>query len=84
MTASWEKRIFRAKREEVKESWSKLCVEDLHDFCSSLDIVSVIETRRMMIKTGQVPCAVNKRVKLETDLLEELGLHGRIILKKGS
>ena len=59
----------------------ELCVEDLHDFYSSLNIVSVLEARKMMIKAGQVPCVAEKRVKSETDLLEELGLHGRRILK---
>ena len=38
------------------ESWRELCVEDLHDFYSSLDTVIVMEARKMMIKTGQVPC----------------------------
>lgn len=40
-----------------------------------------MEAKKMMIKTGQVQCVAEKRVTSETDLLEDLGLHGRIILK---
>jgi hypothetical protein len=41
------KRIFGPKREEVAGSWRRLHNEELHNLYVSLNIVRVIESRRM-------------------------------------
>ena len=40
-------RIFGPKKEEVTEEWRKLHNEELNDLCTSLNIVCVINSRRM-------------------------------------
>jgi hypothetical protein len=39
------RRIFGPKRDEVTEEWRKLHNEELHDMCSSPNIVRVIKSR---------------------------------------
>jgi hypothetical protein len=41
------KRIFGPKRDDVTGEWRKLHNEELHDLCSSSNIVRVIKSRRM-------------------------------------
>jgi hypothetical protein len=41
------RRIFGAKRDEVTGGWRKLHVEELHNLCSSTNIVRVIKPKRM-------------------------------------
>jgi hypothetical protein len=41
------RRIFGPKRDEVTGEWIKLHNEELHDLCSSPNIVRVIKSRRM-------------------------------------
>jgi hypothetical protein len=43
------RRIFEPKRDEVTEGWKKLHNEELHNFCSSLSIITrrIIKARRM-------------------------------------
>jgi hypothetical protein len=40
-----------------------------------------MEATKVLIKEGQVPCVAKTRVTSETDVLEDLDLHGGIILK---
>jgi hypothetical protein len=39
--------IFGRKRDEVREEWRKLHSGELHNFCSSPDIIRQIKSRRM-------------------------------------
>jgi hypothetical protein len=39
------RRIFRLKREEVTEGWRKLREEEVHNFCSSRNIIRVMEIK---------------------------------------
>jgi hypothetical protein len=39
--------IFGSKRDEVTGGWGKLNNNELHDLCSSLSIIRIIESRRM-------------------------------------
>jgi len=39
------RRIFGCKREEVTEEWSKIHAEELHELCSSTNIIRVIKSR---------------------------------------
>jgi hypothetical protein len=41
------RRIFKCKREEVMGDWRKLHNEELHNLCSSPNIIGVIKSRRM-------------------------------------
>jgi hypothetical protein len=41
------RRIFGAKREKVTEHWREKRNEELHNFCSSPNVVRVMEPRRM-------------------------------------
>jgi hypothetical protein len=41
------RRIFGPKREEVTGEWSKLHNEELHELCSSPNIMRVIKSRRI-------------------------------------
>jgi hypothetical protein len=41
------RRIFGPKRDEVKGEWRKLHNEELHNLCSSPDIIRQIKSRRM-------------------------------------
>jgi len=41
------KRIFEPKREEVSGSWRRLHNEEVHNLCTSPNIVRVIESSRM-------------------------------------
>jgi hypothetical protein len=41
------RRIFGPKRDEVTEGWRKLHNEEVHNLYSSLDIISMIKSRRM-------------------------------------
>jgi hypothetical protein len=41
------RKIFASKREEVAAGYRKLHHEDLHNFCSSPDIVKAIKSRIM-------------------------------------
>jgi hypothetical protein len=47
------RRIFGPKRDEVTGEWRKLHHEDLNDLYSSLNIIRVIQSRRMR-STGHV------------------------------
>jgi len=40
-------RIFGPKRDEVTGEWKQLHSEELHDMCSSPNIIRVIKSRRM-------------------------------------
>jgi hypothetical protein len=41
------RRIFGQKRDEMVRDWRKLINEELHKFCSSLNIIIFIKSRRM-------------------------------------
>jgi hypothetical protein len=41
------RRIFGPKREEVAGNWRRLHNEELHNLCTSPDIIRVIKSRRM-------------------------------------
>jgi hypothetical protein len=41
------RRIFSPKRGEVKGDWRKLHNEELHNLCSSPNIIGIIMSRRM-------------------------------------
>jgi PAS domain-containing protein len=41
------RRIFGLKREEVTVDWRKNFNEELHDLCSSPNVIRVIKSRRM-------------------------------------
>jgi hypothetical protein len=41
------RRIFGPKRDEVTGDWRKLHIEELHNSCSSPDIIRHIKSRRM-------------------------------------
>jgi hypothetical protein len=41
------RRIFRLKRDEVTGEWRKLHSEELHNLCSSADIIRQVKSRRM-------------------------------------
>jgi hypothetical protein len=41
------RRIFGPKRDEVTEDWRKLHNEELHNLCSSPNIIRMIKSRRM-------------------------------------
>jgi hypothetical protein len=47
------RRIFGPKREEVAGGWRRLHNEELHNLCTSPDIIKTIRPRRM-IWTGHV------------------------------
>jgi hypothetical protein len=47
------KRIFGPKRDEVTGSWRRLHNEELHDFYSSPNIITMIKSRKMRY-TGNV------------------------------
>jgi hypothetical protein len=53
-------RIFGPKRDEVTASWRKLHNEELHNLCSSPNIVIIIKSRRMRL-AGHVTCMGAKR-----------------------
>jgi hypothetical protein len=40
-------KIFQRKREEVSGDWCKYCSEELHDLCSSQNIIQVMTSRKM-------------------------------------
>jgi hypothetical protein len=48
------KRIFGPKRNEVMGDWRKLHNEELHNLCSSPDMIRMIKSRRMRW-AGHVP-----------------------------
>jgi hypothetical protein len=41
------RRIFGTKREEVVGGWRRLCNEELHNFCTSPNVISVFKFRRI-------------------------------------
>jgi hypothetical protein len=41
------RRIFRPKRDDVTGDWRKLHNEELHNLCSSPNIIRMIKSRRM-------------------------------------
>jgi hypothetical protein len=41
------KRIFKRKRDEVEGGWRKLQDEELHNLCSSPNIITIIKSRGM-------------------------------------
>jgi hypothetical protein len=41
------RKIFRPKREEVAEGWRRLHNEELHNLCTSPNIIRMIKSRRM-------------------------------------
>ena len=49
------RRIFGPKREEVTGVWRRLRNEELYDLCCSLNIIGVVQSRRMRW-VGQVAC----------------------------
>jgi hypothetical protein len=82
------RRIFGPKREEVTGEWRSLHKEDLHDLCSSLNVIRMIRSERMRL-AGRVACRGEKRSSYKLwwenlkkgNHLEHLGILGRIILK---
>jgi hypothetical protein len=54
------RRIFEPKRDEVTGSWRKLHNEELHNLCSSPNIIRMIKSR-MMIWAGHVARIGEKR-----------------------
>jgi hypothetical protein len=66
--------------------WSRLHTEQLHDFCSSPNIVGVIRSRRVrwagFVSGTEQNCkqGFGGGKARERDYLEELGVDGRIIL----
>jgi hypothetical protein len=42
-----ERRIFDQKRDEVTGDWRKLHSEELHNLCSSPNIIRMMKSRRM-------------------------------------
>jgi hypothetical protein len=48
------RRIFGPKREEVAGGWRRLHNEELHNLCISVNIITVIKSRRMRW-AGHVP-----------------------------
>jgi hypothetical protein len=81
------RRILGPKMEELIESWRKFHDEELHDFCSSPNVVRVIKSRRMrwaehvtrMTKMRNRP--IYKSLVAKTNGKSPLGAGGRIILK---
>jgi hypothetical protein len=80
------RRIFGPKREE-DGSWRKLCNDELHSLCSSLNIVRVITSRKMR-GAGHIACTGRGEVftgfwlggpKVK-DQWKDLGVGGRISL----
>jgi hypothetical protein len=63
------RRIFGQKRDEVTGEWRKLHIEELHNFCSSPDIVRQIKSRRMRL-AGNVVSVGDER-KLHKVLVEK-------------
>jgi hypothetical protein len=43
------RRIFGPKRDEVTEGWRKLHNEEVHNLCSSPNVIGVIESKRMRL-----------------------------------
>jgi hypothetical protein len=82
------RRIFGPKRDEVTGEWRRLHNEELYALYFSLDIIRVIESRRLRW-AEHVACMGERRdtcrvlvVKREgRNQLEDPGIDGRIIIK---
>jgi hypothetical protein len=82
------RRIFGPKRDELTGEWGKLHIEELNDLYSAPNIVQMIKSRRIRW-VGHVARLWKRRGvhgvlvgKPEgRDLLEDLGVEGRIILR---
>jgi hypothetical protein len=55
------RRIFGPKRDEVTGEWRKLQNEELHNFCSSPDIIRQVKSSRM--RWAGLGCGMHGRVE---------------------
>jgi hypothetical protein len=82
------RKLLGPKRDQVTGGWTKLCNEELHDLCCAPDISRVIKSGRM-IWAGHVYSMEGKKNTYRVLVgkhegrrpLEDLAVHGRIILK---
>jgi hypothetical protein len=82
------RRIFGARRDEVRGEWRKLHIEEFNDLYSSPNIVWVIKYKKMRwvghvarMGRGEVHTGFWWGKVRERDHLEDSGLEGRIILR---
>jgi hypothetical protein len=58
------RRIFGPKKDEIIEGWRELHNKELHNLCSSPNIIRIIRSRRMRWE-GHIACMGEKRMHLE-------------------
>jgi hypothetical protein len=85
-----QRRMFGPKMDEVTGGWRKLQNEELHNFCSSPDIIRTVRARRMgwaghvarteAINSYKIFVGKPEGKRLSKDV--GLVTHGRIILKR--
>jgi hypothetical protein len=82
------RRVFGPKTVEVRGEWRRLHNEQLNDLYSSLDIIRVINSRRMRwvghvdrVGRGEVHTGFWWRNLREGDHLEDPGIDGRVMLR---
>jgi hypothetical protein len=82
------RRIFGPKREEVAGGWRRLHSEELRNLYASPNVIRVMKSRRMRL-VGHIASMGRREMHTKLwsgnlkgrDHLEELGIHGSIILE---